>query len=664
MSCGEPNTFFIVEVVRALAQEVGSLELIGTRALPQQVFAGGVQTVVARRLNRAPEGARPLLKLAAVAGRKLDRRVLGVCEPELEHWLQVLTDAAILEATEAEWRFAHDKLRERLLASLAEDERRQLHRRIGEAMETVYGRSGAQVGALGYHFEEAGELGKAGQYLGLAGAGALRRGAVHEAAALLRRAARLQEQSAAPALARAATLRRLSKAAYGLGRHAECLELAQRAMTLLGRPIPETPAGRLVAILKEAAAEAAHRLTGRPLRTFPMAPAAAQEFLTLSRGTSDAYFVVRGKLDEAFYVMLGGLHAAESIDAVVEQVNYLMYIGLLAYSLPLHRLGRYYMGLSQNLLPRIPDDSSVGGYYALASYIHSAEGDWEAGLDALARWLRSVERVGDEGQQALVHRTRAGTWMALGRLERVWEDGEAELRLGKRLDNGTAVASGLFYHGLVLFHRGELAGAQALLAEAMQHIEGSGSALLKMMASSMQAAVGCRAGALGPAQQHLALALELMTRVQPPTMHYLEGYGAAVDAALVLRQAARTPAERARTERQLGRALGQLGWFTMKFPVGRPRVLIGLGRYLWLHGRQKGALRSLYRGLAEAARLRMPAEQARAHLWLGRLGHSAAAVGVMDPAAARCHLEQAAQGFRALQMFFEGLQAEQALEPV
>lgn len=618
--------------------------------------------MVARRLNRAPEGARPLLKLAAVAGRKLDRRVLGVCEPELEHWLQVLTDAAILEATEAEWRFAHDKLRERLLASLAEDERRRLHRRIGEAMEAVYGRAGAQLSALGYHFEAAGELGKAGQYLAQAGAGALRRGAVHEAAALLERAVRLQEQTATPVLERAATLRRLSKAAYGLGRHTECLELAQRAMTLLGRPIPQTPAGRLLAILKEAAVEAAHRLTGRPLPTWPMAPAAAQEFLTLSRGTSDAYFVVRGKLDEAFYVMLGGLHAAESIDAVVEQVNYLMYIGLLAYSLPLHRLGRYYMGLSQRLLPRVADDSSLGGYYALASYIHSAEGQWEDSLDALARWLRSVERVGDEAQQALVHRTRAGTLVALGRLDQVWEDGEAELRLGKRLDNGTVLASGHFYHGLVHYHRGELGRAQELLAAAMQHIGGSGSPLLKMMASSMQAAVGCRAGALVAAQQHLTLALELLCRVQPPTMHYLEGYAAAVDAALALHQAAGAPTERARTERQLRRALGQLGWFAMKFPVGRPRVLIGLGRYLWLHGRQKGALRSLTRGLAEATRLRMPAEQARAHLWLGRLGQSATAVGVMDQAAARRHLEQAAQQFRALQMSFEELQAERALE--
>lgn len=618
--------------------------------------------MVARRLNRAPEGARPLLKLAAVAGRKLDRRVLGVCEPALEHWLQVLTDAAILEAKEAEWRFAHDKLRERLLASLSEDERRQLHRRLGEAMEAVYGRSGAQVSALGYHFEEAGELAKAGQCLAQAGAGALRRGAVREAAALLERAARLQERTAAPVLERAATLRRLSKAVYGLGRHAECLELAQRAMTLLGRPIPETPSGRLLAILKEAAAEAAHRLTGRPLRTRSMAPAAAQEFLTLSRGTSDAYFVVRGKLDEAFYVMLGGLHAAESIDAVVEQVNYLMYIGLLAYSLPLHRLGRYYMGLSQKLLPRVADEVSLGGYYALASYIHSAEGQWEACLDALARWLHSVERIGDEGQQALVHRTRAGTWMALGRLDQTWADGEAELRLGRRLGNGTVIASGLFYHALVLFHRAELPGAQELLAEALQLIEGSGSALLKMMASSLQAAVSCLAGTLGPAQQHLGCAMELLSRVQPPTMHYLEGYAAAVDAALALRHAAAAPAERARTERQLSRALWQLGWFAMKFPVGRPRVLIGLGRYLWLHGRRKGALRSLYRGLAEATRLRMPAEQARAHLWLGRLGHSAAALGVMDPAAARHHLEQAAQQLRALQMSLEGLQAERALE--
>src|SRR5260370_256608 len=72
----EGNVFFIVEVVRALAEAAGDLQLIGLATLPQHVFAGGVQTIVQRRLDKVPEKYWPLLRLAAAFGRELDLTVL------------------------------------------------------------------------------------------------------------------------------------------------------------------------------------------------------------------------------------------------------------------------------------------------------------------------------------------------------------------------------------------------------------------------------------------------------------------------------------------------------------------------------------------------------------------------------------------------------------
>src|SRR5579864_9198264 len=65
----EGNVFFLVEVVRALAEQAGRLSDIGQATLPRHVFAGGVQLVIEQRLKRVPDNARPLLNLAAVAGR-------------------------------------------------------------------------------------------------------------------------------------------------------------------------------------------------------------------------------------------------------------------------------------------------------------------------------------------------------------------------------------------------------------------------------------------------------------------------------------------------------------------------------------------------------------------------------------------------------------------
>ncbi|HRF98773.1 MAG TPA: AAA family ATPase, partial [Aggregatilineales bacterium] len=46
----EGNVFFLVEVVRALAEDAGSLADIGRATLPSQIFSGGIQRIVSHRL--------------------------------------------------------------------------------------------------------------------------------------------------------------------------------------------------------------------------------------------------------------------------------------------------------------------------------------------------------------------------------------------------------------------------------------------------------------------------------------------------------------------------------------------------------------------------------------------------------------------------------------
>ena len=48
----EGNTFFLVEVVRVLAEDAGGLEQIGLHTLPVQVFAGGIERVVREVLHQ------------------------------------------------------------------------------------------------------------------------------------------------------------------------------------------------------------------------------------------------------------------------------------------------------------------------------------------------------------------------------------------------------------------------------------------------------------------------------------------------------------------------------------------------------------------------------------------------------------------------------------
>jgi tetratricopeptide (TPR) repeat protein len=166
----EGNTFFIVEVVRTLAEEAGQLSEIGHRTLPSSVFAGGMQALLRRRLGRIPRWARPLLDLAALMGRHLDLKVLQLLDPQsdLARWLDVGNEAAVLEVRDEQWRFAHDKLREAVERDVAVTERPALHRRIAEALETAYPGDTTHAESLLHHWQAAGDEVKELQYLEVA----------------------------------------------------------------------------------------------------------------------------------------------------------------------------------------------------------------------------------------------------------------------------------------------------------------------------------------------------------------------------------------------------------------------------------------------------------------------------------------------------------------
>lgn len=186
----EGNVFFLVEVVRALLEEVGHPEEIGRTTLPPRVFAGGVRTVIQRRLNRIPREGHALLRLAAVMGRQLKLDLLPELAPELDLslWLRECANAAVIEVDEDEWRFAHEKLREGLLEDLPPETMRDLHRRVALAMQARYGREPLYYSALAYHWARAEDDEREGTYAALAGEQALINGGYDEAVDYFRRA--------------------------------------------------------------------------------------------------------------------------------------------------------------------------------------------------------------------------------------------------------------------------------------------------------------------------------------------------------------------------------------------------------------------------------------------------------------------------------------------
>ncbi len=182
----EGNPYFVVEIVRALAEEAGNLSQVATMVLPEKIITGGLHNLIRRRVNKVQPDYQPLLRMTAVAGQQLDLKLLNALGPkngvdDLEDWLTVCANAAILERQDNRWRFAHNKLQEGILAELSAADQRNLHLQIAQTLESVYLDQEEKAAQLTYHWAGAGNREKEVYYANLAGTQAINVRANHEA---------------------------------------------------------------------------------------------------------------------------------------------------------------------------------------------------------------------------------------------------------------------------------------------------------------------------------------------------------------------------------------------------------------------------------------------------------------------------------------------------
>lgn len=191
----EGNVFFLVETVRALAEESGALERIGAHPLPERLVTSGIEAVIARRLDNVPSVVRPVLAYSAIVGRDLDQRLLedAFGAPRVAEALALGTEAAVLEVGETGFRFAHDKFREYTLHALDPAHRRSLHADVAVAIERVYGGGKQRAAAIAFHFRHAEQPEREAPFSSLAGSAALEQGAYGDAARLIERTLTIYE---------------------------------------------------------------------------------------------------------------------------------------------------------------------------------------------------------------------------------------------------------------------------------------------------------------------------------------------------------------------------------------------------------------------------------------------------------------------------------------
>jgi tetratricopeptide (TPR) repeat protein len=255
----EGNVYFLVEVVRVLAEEAGRLSEVGRKMLPERVLAGGVQNIIQRRLARVPEDGRAMLELVAIAGRELDldilRRVNGTTN--LEEWLTICANCAVLEAQDSKWRFTHDKLRLATLESLSPERARAAHAQIARAIEAAYPDSPEHANPLAHHWRGANDKAKEFMYTKQAGEYALRINNFVEAIGHLERALELlpdaTPEGVDPRSLRDELLINLGEALQYTGDYANATRHVQEGLTLAREVGEQADAAKALVLLGDLA---------------------------------------------------------------------------------------------------------------------------------------------------------------------------------------------------------------------------------------------------------------------------------------------------------------------------------------------------------------------------------------------------------------------------
>ena len=250
----EGNPFFAEEIYLHLAESGLILDDKGRLRpdvrLEELELPESVRLVIGERLGHLSRGTRQVLAAAAVSGRVFETDVLeqvvegtddladALDEAERAHLLTA--DVSAGPHTGLAMGFAHELIRQALLAELSPFRRQRLHARTAEAIELVHaGDLDEQAADLAYHLTRAGagvDTAKLAGYLRTAGDRAMRAAAFADAVDHFSHAVALVEQGEAGQ--RAELLERLAMALRSVGRWDDTMQAMDQAVELykaLGR---------------------------------------------------------------------------------------------------------------------------------------------------------------------------------------------------------------------------------------------------------------------------------------------------------------------------------------------------------------------------------------------------------------------------------------------
>lgn len=607
----EGNAFFLVEVVRALAEEAGQLDHVAMMALPQHVLSGGMQRLITLRLDRVPAGARPRLHLAAVLGRQLDLPAIGAAgSHDLEDWLLVCSGAGIIEVQQDRWRFAHDKFREALLAGLSPDARAELHAQAATGVEAAYPDRDPYAASLAYHWGAAGDVVREAEYSVIAGRRAFAGAAYTEAVRLLARAVALAQADSRVRLDPAATERLLGEALFSSGRMEESRGHLERAVRHLRGIVPPSTPGRIAATLgRQVITQVLHRCQPRFFVGRLREPRARGRALLLSQlyeRLGHVHYILGNSMPVLCASLLNvnvGEAAGTSAELARSYATQIVGAGMIGR----HGLARKYMALARDAAAEIANPGVSAWVDLMAVTYLVGTGPWAEAEAAFARAAALYEEIGD--RRRLQETTIVGgvAQYFSGRFEDCRRHCMRVDEIAIKAEEWQPRAWSLAGAVQALVASGREADALRLI-DGHPVLERPWHGLEGIWLHGVLARCRLRSGDVAGARQDASRAVQLMEGTMPTGAFTLEGYAGAAETWVRIWALTTDRAGAATARRHARQSLRALQQFARLFPVGRPRAALCQGLFEAVSGRRRRAEAAFARSAEAAGRLAMPYE--------------------------------------------------------
>ncbi|NDJ54117.1 MAG: protein kinase [Chloroflexi bacterium] len=636
----EGNAFFIVEVVRTLAEEAGELDQVVTMQLPRSVVASGLQALIFRRLAQLPEADREVLRLAALGGRYLDLEVIRASNlaRDVEAWLTRANNAAVLEIFDERWRFAHDKLREALLSELVPEQESELHRTAAMAIEAAHPNDPSQYTALANHWAIAGDLAKEARYSALAGEQALNSGIYEKALKLLNRALSLSEELRFDDLQLAHLNRQIAEVYRGMGEMTQAKSFNQKTIQILGRSMPQGGVDLYARLVIQVLRQTFQRVVPSARRV----RSAQEQKIMLEAGQAFAslseLYLLSNQVWESIFAELRTMNLVERSGDPGYMARSYASVQTLAATVS-NPIASFYSDLATSMVEQVNDpltESLV--YHRYAMYL-CGRGRWEDAEHAHKRAMFLAEQVGAPQLKAEITSTWGVSLMFQGRYlesSEMWRElGENSSRIGDTLHERWGIG-GMSANA---YMQGRLQEALELSEHAMSLI--SESSAMISDTNSRYVVLGAAQVRLGQVEKGLQTLLTVLSDIVdqiPPMFAVLEQYASLAEGILLIWQhELESGAPRgsiAERRRQARRVLSAVKRFSQRFVNGQPSYALWYGLYQQLDGNTEQALRSWKSAVELSDELAMPYEGAVAHYFIG------ASLPIDDPQRA-VHLDKA-----------------------